>query len=37
MICAVGGLLGGILFFLSARHYPHDMDQVEGIELELEK
>lgn len=37
IICSVGGLIGGVLFLIGARHYPADVERVQHLELELEK
>jgi MFS family permease len=36
IICSVGGLIGGVLFLMSARYYPADVEKVKHRELELE-
>jgi MFS family permease len=36
MLTTIGGIAAGILFWLSSRHYPRDMDRVKDIVLESE-
>jgi len=36
MISSVGGVLAGILYYISARHYPEDVDRVADVRLEAE-